>query len=283
MMDFLNQKKKYLIIGLVLFSFVAMAYSGRNNYQPGPLVRGVGFGIAYAQGFFMGIGDWISDRADFLINMNDIHAENARLQEQLWLYQIEIARLRHYGEENAMLSELLNVYNRYSGYPVLAANIIAQDPTNWFDTFTINRGASHGVLRDMAVLAPGGLAGRISQVGYNYAIVTTLIDDTSAVSAQSRRSGDWGLVRGDVNLTSHGLLIMEFIDIGADIAIGDEILTSSASSVFPPGIHIGYVVGVDVNIAGMREALIEPSVDFAQPAMVLVITELFTHELISLP
>jgi len=279
-MEFLHRHKKYLIIGLAAFSFMAMAYSARPNYQPGPLERGFGFLITHAQGGFMAIGDWVAGRVDFFVNMNELHAENARLQEQVLMYQIENARLLHLEEQIAELSELLDINNRYADYPVIGANIISLDPSSWFDTFYIDRGARDGLQRDMAVLAPGGLGGRIFKVGYNYSMVVTLVEDTSAVSAQGRRSGDWGVVRGDINLASRGLLRMEFIDEAADIAVGDEIVTSATSSVYPPGIHIGYVTEVTQLASGMRSALIEPSVDFTRLSSVLVITELFTHEFI---
>jgi len=281
-MDFLREHKKYLVIGLMIFSLIAMAYSGRENYQPGPVERGFGFVVTHTQGVFMALGDWVAGRVDFFVNMNRLHSENARLQEQVLMYQIENARLLHLEEQIAELSELLIIHNRYGDYPMLGANIISLDPTNWFDTFYIDIGLNDGIVRDMAVLAPGGLGGRISQVGLNYARVTSLVEDASSVSAQGRRSGDWGMVRGDINLSSHGLLRMEFIDMAADIAVGDEIVTSSTSSIFPPGIHIGYVVEVNQLASGMRSAIIRPSVDFTRLSRVLVITELFTHELISL-
>jgi len=279
-MDFLQKHKKYLIIGLAAFSLMAMAYSARENYQPGPLERGFGFVITHTQGFFMAIGDWVAGRVDFFVNMNQLHAENARLQEQILIYQIENARLLHLEDQIAELSELLDVSNRYAEYPTLGANIISLDPSNWFDTFYIDRGLRDGLAQDMAVLAPGGLGGRIFKLGYNYAVVRTLVEDTFAVSAESRRSGDWGVVRGDANLASHGLLRMEFIEETADIAMGDEIVTSATSSIFPPGIHIGYVVDVQQLASGMRSAFVRPSVDFTQLSTVLVITELFTHEFV---
>ena len=280
-MDFLQRHKKYLIIGLAAFSFMAMAYSARDNYRPGPVERGFGFAITHTQGFFMAIGDWVAGRVDFLTSMNALHAENARLQEQVLMYQIENARLLHLEEQVAELSELLVIYNRYADYPLMGANIISLDPSNWSDTFLIDRGLDDGLARDMAVLAPGGLGGRIFKVGHNYAVVHTLVEDTSSVAAQGRRSGDWGVVRGDINLSSHGLLRMEFIDVAADIVVGDEIVTSDTSSVFPPGIHIGYVVEINQLATGMRSAIVRPSVDFTRLSRVLVITELFTHELIS--
>jgi len=281
-MDFLEKYKKYFVIGLAVVSLALMAYSSRDNYQPGPIERAFGYVVTNGQGFVMGIGDWFGDRIDFLVNMNDLHNINQQLQDEIWMMQIESARLTHVDEENRVLTELLNIHRRYSDYPILGANIIATEPTNWMDTFIINRGANDGVLRDMMVLAPGGLAGRVSKVGSNYSVVTSLVEDMSAVSAQSLRTGDWGVAQGDINLASGRLLRMEHIDPASDIVVGDEIVTSNISSMYPPGIHIGYVVEVGHMPNGMRTAVVQPSVDFTRLTTVLVVTELFVHELIDI-
>ena len=279
-MDLVRKHKKIFVICLVAVSLVLMAWSARENYRPGPVSRGAGFVITHVQGFFMGIGDWARDRIDFLVNMNDLHHTNQELREQILMYQIENARLTHVDEEIRVLTELLEIGNRYSDYPTIGAYIIAQDPTNWMDTFIINRGTRDGLERDMIVLAPGGLAGRVSEVGANFARVSTIVEDSTAVAVESRRTRDWGMMRGDVNLSSQGLLRIEHIDAAADFAVGDEIVTSNISSMYPPGIHVGYVVEVGVLSNGMRFAVVRPTVDFSRLTHVLVVTELFTHELI---
>lgn len=281
-MEFLRSHKRIFVICLAIMSLGLMAYSSREDYQPGPIERGFGFAATNVQGFFMNIGNWFSDRVSFLVNMNELHITNQQLQDQILHYQIENARLTHVDEENRVLTELLYIDRRYSDYPMLGANIIAQNPTNWMDTFIINKGDADGLARDMMVLAPGGLAGRVYRVGYNFAIVTSLVEDSSSVSAQSRRTADWGMVRGDINLSSHGLLRMEHIDEAADIAVSDEIVTSNISSIYPPGIHIGYVTQTGRQPNGMRYAIIQPSVDFSRLTTVLVVTELFSHELIEI-
>jgi len=280
-MDFLHRHKKLFVICLIAASLMLMAYTARDNYQPGPIERGVGFVVTNVQALFSNVGDWFSDRITFLTNMNDLHAENQRLTEQILMYQTENARLTHVDEENRVLTELLYIRTRYSDYPMLGANIISQDPTNWMDTFTINVGTRDGIAPDMMVLAPGGLAGRVFRVGANYAVVRSIVEDTAAVAVESRRTGDWGMMRGDINLSSSGLLRMEHIDPDSDIAVGDEIVTSNISSVYPPGIHVGHVEATGQTPSGTRYAIVRPTVDFRRLTHVLVITELFTHDLIS--
>ena len=72
----------------------------------------------------------------------------------------------------------------YADYEKVAANVIGKDAGNWFSVFLIDRGSNDGISVGMNVLADGGLAGIVTQVGPNYAKVRSIIDDNSNVSAK---------------------------------------------------------------------------------------------------
>ncbi len=126
----------------------------------------------------------------------------------------------------------------------------------------------------MVVLSSNGLVGKISEAGYNYSKVVSIIDDTDSVSSQNTRTEDIGFVRGD--LTNKGICIMEYIDNEAEIIEGDEIITSHLSNIYPPGLTIGYVKEIysDLNTL-TKYAVVEPIVDFKNLETVLVITQNF--------
>ena len=272
-MEFLHKHKKWFIASLVMVCLVMAAFTGRSSYEQGALRSSANFLIYGGQRGLAGVSNWFGERFDFLRNMNSLFNENLRLTEENERLQLEINRMLHLEEENRLLAELVNLHRRYDDYAVLGADIISHNPGNWYSSFSINRGRRDGIAVNMAVLAPGGLAGRVSLVGYNYAVVTPIVEDNnSAVTAESRRTGDWGIVEGDVNLSSRGLLRMSFIELTATIAVGDEIITSRVSSIYPPGILIGHVVELDGS-----EALIQPAVDFSRLASVLVITDIFDY------
>jgi len=274
-MDFLQRYKKWFIIALVVLSFAMMAFTGRAGYSQGFLRSSFGSVVFSGQVLFANIGNWFSDRWSFFTSMNEVHHENQRLLEEIDRLQAELSQQRHLQEENRALADLVNLHRRYDNYAVLGADVISHDPSNWMSTFTINRGTNDGVAVDMAVTAPFGLAGRISRVGPNYAIVTPILEDGSAVSAQGERTGDFGVIHGDINLSSQGLLRMNHIEPFSDLTIGDAIITSHISSMFPPGIFIGYVVEMGQDAIGHRFALVEPAVDFSRLPAVLIITDVF--------
>ena len=278
-MNFLIKYKKYTIIFLSLTAIIMMIFT---SIRESRISNEIGFVLAGFQGFFSNIGDWFSDRASFFVNMNNLHSENIELRNQLARLEVEVSRLLYIEAENKILIYLMDIPRRYSEFPMMGANIIAQNPTNWSLDIIINRGTNDNISQNMVVIAPGGLAGRISRVGRNFAIVTPLIEDTSAVSAATRRTGDIGMIRGDINLSSRGLVIMDRISPDADIQIGDEIITSQISSIYPPGIQIGNVISIDTNPAGDRYAIIQPSVDFFNLSALQIITELFYFEMIDI-
>jgi len=126
----------------------------------------------------------------------------------------------------------------------------------------------------MAVLADGGLAGRIYKANKTSSLVMPIIDDSSSVGAETKRGGDMGFVRGDLKLMESGFCRMENIDADADILENDEIVTSSLGEIFPPGLIIGYVKEIHMDSDGLtKQAIIQPVVNFRQLNTVLIVTD----------
>jgi len=277
--EYLHKYKRLFIIGLIAASLVLMAFTGRSNYEQGFIRSSIAFVITSGQALFANIGGWFSDRFDTIRSNNALQAENALLQAEVARLETELSRFHHLDEENAMLAEVLELHRHYANYNTLGANIISRNPGNWSESFTIDRGSRDGISINMAVLAPGGLAGRISLLGFNYAVVTPIIEDGAAVTAMGLRTNDTGVVTGDVNLASRGLLRMNHIELDAELGLGDMIVTSPLSAIFPPGIRIGYVTEIGQAAGGLRYAIISPAVDFSRLQTVLIITDTFGFEL----
>ena len=273
--DYLKKYRRFAVLVLLVASLVMMAFTGRQGYEAGFLRNSAGFVLSGGQVLFANIGNWFVDRFEFFRDMNIMHAENQRLREENERLEAALAQYLHLDEENRRLAELVNLHRIYEDYSMLAASIISHSPGNWSASFIVNRGQADGIAVNMAVLGAGGLVGRISMVGPNYAVVTPLIEDGFAVAAEGVRSGDWGSVSGDINLSSYGLVRMNYIERDADLVIGDEVMTSSISSIFPPGIHIGHITSINQTPGGARYAIVAPSVDFLRLSLVLIVTDIF--------
>jgi len=280
-LNFFTKRKRALITAAVILCVAMMAFSAAYRTNPTFAEGVLALIIIPAQKYITYAGKWVGDQINFLVSLKELGEENARLKDELLFLEAEAARLRNAEEENAELRELLTINRMYPEYETIGAVIIAKDPGNWYANFIIDKGARDDLKNNMAVLAPGGLVGRIIETGANYAKVKTLIDDTSAVSARSSRTGEIGVVKGDMRLMSEGLCRMEHIDIDAEIIAGDEIVTSYLGEIYPPGIVIGVVTEVNADAGGLTKyAIVRPEVDFKNLETVLIINRLFGRELV---
>ena len=125
------------------------------------------------------------------------------------------------------------------------------------------------------MISSKGLCGIVSSVGYNYAVVRSIIDDESRVSAMVQHSLESVMVEGDITLYKNNRLRMTGIDMGASVVDGDKIVTSNISSKFLPNILIGYASDVTVNDNQLsKSGYLIPVTDFRNITEVLVITQL---------
>ena len=269
-MKFLIKNKK-LFIGFFIILCIVLGLISFNRISPSLFERTFGFVITPIQSALTSSSKWIEQKINAFSNINELEKENEELKIQLELKNQEINRLQQLERENEKLSELLDASSRYGQYSTITSNIIARDPGNWYENFTIDKGSNDGIEKNMVVLAFGGLVGKVEEVGPNYAKVSSIINGTYSVSSKTLRTDDEGFVKGDIS--NKGILKMDYIDKDAEIKEGDEIVTSHLSEIYPAGITVGYVteVHLESNNKLSKTATIKPAVDFKHLEKVLVI------------
>jgi rod shape-determining protein MreC len=126
------------------------------------------------------------------------------------------------------------------------------------------------------VAGGGALAGRVTEVGPDSAVVVLLSDGSSTVIGQLVSNGATGQVVGQLG----GVLVMEQIDSGEELSLGDEVVSAGIElgggvrSPYPKGLLIGQVVDIrrDAN-AVVQTAYLQPAADFEKLEYVLVILD----------
>ncbi len=234
------------------------------NYTVVPMQKGISY-----------VGTWLSDLSTNFETMEDMRAENERLQEQVDELTVENTRLTQETYELERLQELYKLDENYSDYDKIGARVIASNGTNWFSTFTIDKGSNDGIKVDCNVLAGSGLVGIVTEVGPDYAQVRSIIDDASNVSAMMLSTSDTCMVVGDLSMMDDGRLRFEKLaNNDHEIEVGEEVVTSYISNRYLQGLFIGYVSEIEVDANNLtRSGYITPAVDFSQIQEVLVITE----------
>lgn len=218
------------------------------------------------------LSNQVKEVSDYFVNVENLIQENEELKMQNDRLLYQNTMLTQYKSENESLKELLELKQRYEDYPTVGANVIAKDTSNWYKSFNIDKGLVHNIKEDDVLLSGGGLVGHITKVNPLSSVALSIIDDRSAISVKVVRTGDTGILRGDVELGNKGLCKLE-IDVESEIVKGDQINTSHLSDIYPPGIPIGTVDEVTTGKNGLTQyAYIKPFVDFKHLESVLIIS-----------
>lgn len=109
---------------------------------------------------------------------------------------------------------------------------------------TLERGRLQGVETEMAVMGPGGIVGRVTDVSDNMCIVMSLLHRKSAISVSHKNSGLNGILQWDG--VNPQLVQLKDIPKSTKIKGGDTILTSNISLNFPPGLMVGTIIHAEI-------------------------------------
>lgn len=221
------------------------------------------------------VGKWASDRIYDLKSREALAEENNQLRKEIDELTSEINSLRIRQEDQDRLMELLELKEIYADYETTAAQVVSRDSSGWFSKFTVNKGSLDGIQQNMNVVYKGGLVGVVSDVGLNYATVRSIIDDDSSISAMFSRTHELCVVEGGLQLMKDGKMRFYDASESADIQTGDYIVTSQISSIYHPGLIIGYVYDSAVDGSQLtKSGFLIPAVEFDNLNEVLIITEL---------
>lgn len=202
--------------------------------------------------------------------------DNQHLTKQVNQLQERVHTLEEMQFENIRLREALGfMEEEQNKFDLEPARVIARDPRNWFSTTTINRGKKDGVQKNMAVITPQGLIGRVISVSERTASVLLLLDNRSAVGGLIQINRTPGVVEGMNDKA--GFVRMIHIPRDANVTIGQTVITSGLGSLFPKSIPVGKVVEVKTEPSGLlKYAIIRPFVDFNRLEEVFVIKNIYT-------
>lgn len=201
------------------------------------------------------------------VDLRNLREESLRLTREAAVLQRRISYLEEQALETQRLQGLLAM-KEVSRAEFLAARIVGKDATNWFKTVLIDRGSLAGIRRNQPVVAPDGLVGRVVEVTPTAAKVQLITDPVSAAGGLIQRTRVIGIVSGSLGA---GLKV-RYLPLMADIAIGDEVVTSGMGGVFPKGIPLGRVIAAERRSGALfQEATLAPKVDLSRLEEVLIL------------
>ena len=166
-------------------------------------------------------------------------------------------------------------------YDYTYAHVIFRTTDRAFNYMIVDKGSRDGIMRDMAVLSPDGVAGVVTDVSTNFATVRPILHPESRISAVVTPANQNGTIiwEGDDPRVAY----LEAIPQHSEINIGDSVFTNGYSNIFPKGLFIGTVKEVQVgNNASFLTIKVKLATHYTDIYTVYLVENLFKSEIDSL-
>ncbi len=268
MPEFLWRWRREIVFTLLLLVSLGMLVS---HHEPGLITRSVRQGVAFVVMPFQKISHGVVDKSrqvfTLFTSMRVLRKENDALRQKVEKLMLRNAQLSDLNQENQALREALG-YRERTHHEFIPADIVGRDASSWLKRAVVDRGQADGVMAGAGVVMPNGVVGRITDVNYYSATVMLLPDTQSAVAGTVERSGISGTIKGNNDRT----LSMMYVSNEDDVKVGDTIITSTLSTLFPPGLPIGEVISVHPSENGlMLDIKVKPRINFKTLNRVLIL------------
>ena len=203
----------------------------------------------------------------------DQAAENAevqRLRQRATELMLENSKLREAALQYRQLQTMLNFKER-SKFDLVAARVIAIQKDKFVRSVVLDAGTADGVRKNMPVVVPEGLCGKIIRADDNSSVAQLLVDHSFRVAGRIERTR----VDGIVSYEGGDYCLLKEVPRNANVQAGDVVITSGFSEIFPPNIRIGVVKEAKEDLRSMFKTIIlAPAVDFSRIENVFVMTSL---------
>ena len=274
MKSFLKDHGLWILFAAAVIS-VALAVMSFFSNTSSPLANAANTLASPFRAAYTAVADWFNDKQKYYKDYTALEEENAALRKENAEMEETVRQARADREENKRLRELLNLreQRRDITSDMEAAYITEHTVTNWTSSLTLNKGTAHGVENgDCVIDETGALVGIISEVGYNWSTLLTLVDTDTSLGAKVFRTDDLGVVQGDFTLMGENRLRLDYLPADCQLLGGDLVVTSGLGGYYPSDLVIGSVVEVQMDDSGAASyAILEPKVDFDSLTEVFII------------
>lgn len=157
-------------------------------------------------------------------------------------------------------------------YRLIPAKVVANSVDKPGNLMTIDKGSADGIHKDMGVISGTGVVGIVYLVAEHYAIVIPVLNTKSNISCMIQNRGYFGYLRWKGGVSD--LAYLEEVPRHAHFKLGDYVITSGYSAVFPPGVRVGRILHVFNSADGLSYRVqLRLSTDFARLRDVCVIED----------
>lgn len=211
---------------------------------------------------------------DYFTEFDELKEENRQLKLQIAEMEDEVRQATFDREENVHLRQVAELREKRRDLHLESVRVLVQDSSNWYSQLTVNKGSDQDIkVGDCVITEEGYLLGVVTETGFNWATVRTILDSESSIGALVFRNGGSALAQGDFSLMSDGKIALTYLGSEPDVVSGDLIVTSGLGGYFPSQLVIGYVEEVRTSDNGLAQyAVLKPEMSLEGLTEIFVVT-----------
>jgi rod shape-determining protein MreC len=232
-----RHKSLVLLAGVVLLQVLLLAVQIKRDSQ-GRLIRvwTVGAVSPFERVGSYGFG-WIRDAWHHYFALQNTTKDNEQLRHENDALKLQVAQLQGKAAEADRLATLLNFRQSHADVPMIGARVIGGGPGNASQTIELDRGERDGIRRNMGVITPDGVVGKVIETYPNASQVLLLTDKEGGVGAMLEESR----IQSPVGGTGEPLLAMKYVPNDDNVNLGERVFTSGMDHIFPRDLPVGTI------------------------------------------
>lgn len=239
-----RHKSLVLLAGVVLVQVLALAIQIKARGAQGDQTSLIRSWTVGAVSPFERAGAWTVERIRgtwrHYFALSGTAKENERLRQENQELKLKVAELQSKAEETDRLASLLQFRDAHRDVKMIPARVIGTSADANSAVIYVDRGQRDGLKRNMGVITPDGIVGKVTDVYGDSAQVLLLTDKDSGVGAMLANSR----IQSPVGGMGEPLLNMKYVASDDDVKVGEEVVTSGMDRIFPKDLPVGTVAEV---------------------------------------
>jgi rod shape-determining protein MreC len=269
-----RHKSLVLLAGVIVLQVLLLAVQIKRDSQ-GRLIRvwTVGAVSPFERAGSYGFG-WFRDVWHHYFALQNTTKDNEQLHREIDSLKLQNAQLQGKAAEADRLAVLLNFRQSHRNVPMVTARVIGGGPSTASFTIALDRGEKDGIRKDMGVITPDGVVGKVVESYANTSQVLLLTDKESGVGAMLADSR----IQSPVGGQGEPLLVMKYVPNDDSVNVGERVITSGMDRIFPRDLPVGIVAEIKPGNP-FKQIRVKPAADLERLEEVIVLLSLHPVEM----